>query len=333
VGDPRDIPWSPKVILRNALLAILMLLLILFPSVLFNSTYEENSAEVRGWFAFLNRPTVAIGRLRAKRWFKPVAFGLFFLLGALIYAFLSPGFGFHRSSLALFLGLLTGLVAVTLVAEVPVILYVRKRHGEEGQIRLLAGSLIVAVVCVAVSRLVHFQPGYLYGIIAGASFSAAVKDDEQGRGLAVGSAILLAVSIAAWLLWIPVKDAANQPGAGLPILVLDAVLVAIFVTGVEAVVIGLMPLRFLDGHKVFRWHRVWWAILFVVGAFALVHMLLRPGGGYFQTSKNTPLYTMLALFVVFGVVSVAFWAYFAFRKPRGGEPEAQAATADPAPGA
>jgi hypothetical protein len=329
VDDANGVPWTAAAMTRSALLAILLLLLILFPSILFNSTYEENYHEVRGWFRRRGRAGAPPGTpsrvaaLRSGPWFRPVAFLGFFAVSALLYGFLDPGFGFHRRSLALFLGLLAGLMVVTIVAELPMVMLLR-RHGDRGRIRLLGGSLVVGVLCVAASRLAHFQPGYLYGVIAGAAFQRELSREEAGRGVLVSAVVLLAASIGAWLAWIPVSHAANKPGAGLGVLVLDAVLAAMFVTGLEAVVIGLLPLRFLDGHKLFAWNRALWVILFAVGVFGFVHLLLRPGGGYLNHSGNTPIFTVVGLFLAFGLASVSFWAYFRFRKPR--EPQAEVAT-------
>src|SRR5262249_40250874 len=141
----------------------------------------------------------------------------------------------------------------------------------------------------------------------------------------------IASSIVAWLLWIPVSHAANHPGASIWLLILESVLAAVFVTGIEAAGVGLLPIRFLDGHKLFTWNRILWAIVFVLGAFGLIHLLLRPGGGYFgHNTNNTPMLTVIGLFVGFGVVSVAFWAYFRYRKPRG-EPDAGAGGAAGSP--
>jgi hypothetical protein len=252
----------------------------------------------------------------------------FFLLGALLYSFLSPSVGFNRRTLTLFLGLLVGLLLVTLLAELPVILLLRK-VTDRGRIRLLAGSLVVGVVCVAVSRLLHFQPGYLYGVVAGAAFQRELSKDEAGRSVLVASVVLLVSSVIAWLLWIPVSHAANHPGRSVWLLVLEAVLAAVFVTGIEATVIGLLPIRFLDGHKLYTWNRILWGFLFLLGAFGMIHLLLRPGSGYLNHSSNTPMFTVVALFLAFGVVSVAFWAYFRYRKPRG-EPEAGEPEAAPA---
>lgn len=329
VDDANGVPWSAGAVTRSALLAILLLLLILFPSILFNSTFEENYDEVRGWFRRGRRvggspgSPSRIAALWSRPWFRPLVFVGFFAMSALLYGFLDPGFGVHRRSLALFLGLLAGLMVVTIVAELPTVVLLR-RHGDRGRIRLLGGSLAVGVLCVAASRLAHFRPGYLYGVIAGATFQRELSREEAGRGVMFSAVILLAASVGAWLAWIPVSHAANKPGAGLGILVLDAVLAAVFVTGLEAVVIGLLPLRFLDGHKLFSWNRALWVILFVVGVFGFVHLLLRPGGGYLNHSGNTPMFTVLGLFLAFGVASVSFWAYFRFRKPR--EPRAEVAT-------
>jgi hypothetical protein len=64
--------------------------------------------------------------------------------------------------------------------------------------------------------------------------------------------------------------------------------------------------------------------LVAVGAVGVVHLLLRPGGGYLNHSGNTPIFTVVGLFLAFGLASVSFWAYFRFRKPR--EPQAEVST-------
>jgi hypothetical protein len=323
VDDVNGVPWTAAALTRSALLAILLLLLILFPSILFNSTLEEHYDEVRGWFrrgrrgpgAAPGAESTAVVPLWSRPGVRPVAFVGFFAVAALMYGFLDPGFGFHKRSVALYLGLLAGLVVVTLVAELPMVLLLRRRE-DRGNIRLLGGSLIVGIACVAASRLAHFRPGYLYGLVAGAAFQRHLSREEEGRGVLASAVVLLVASVGAWLAWIPVSHAANKPGASLGILVVDALLAAVFVTGLETVVIGLLPLRFLDGHKLYAWNRALWIVLFVVGTFGFVHLLLRPGGGYLTHTGNTPLLTIIGLFLAFGVASLAFWGYFRFRKPR-----------------
>lgn len=56
-----------------------------------------------------------------------------------------------------------------------------------------------------------------------------------------------------------------------------------------------------------------WAVLIGFGLFAFLHVLINPESGYLADSSRTPLITMLALLVSFGLLSVAFWSYFRFR--------------------
>ena len=62
---PADISLDPVVIATSAAAAAGIVLLIPFPSALFNSTVEENYDEIRGWFRFRRRrarPTDAMAR-------------------------------------------------------------------------------------------------------------------------------------------------------------------------------------------------------------------------------------------------------------------------------
>lgn len=85
------------------------------------------------------------------------------------------------------------------------------------------------------------------------------------------------------------------------------------VAGVELTVFGMLPLRFLPGEKVFRWNRRAWAALFGFGLFGFVHVLINPRSGYLADATRTPMLTIVALLLVFGIGSVVFWAYFRFR--------------------
>ncbi|MEA2588356.1 MAG: hypothetical protein QOH66_1283, partial [Actinomycetota bacterium] len=97
----------------------------------------------------------------------------------------------------------------------------------------------------------------------------------------------------------------------------DACLAAIFVAGLTTLVFSLIPLRFLEGTKVTRWSRKAWVALFAAGLFAFVHILLQqPSSGYVGHTQSNQKWVVIALFVGFGLFSVAFWAYFRFRPAR-----------------
>jgi len=57
------------------------------------------------------------------------------------------------------------LAVVTMGFGLPVLIYMRWKSGDKGELRVLPGTIILAAVCVFVSRVLHFQPGYLYGLI------------------------------------------------------------------------------------------------------------------------------------------------------------------------
>ncbi|MGH9024190.1 MAG: FGLLP motif-containing membrane protein, partial [Acidimicrobiia bacterium] len=187
------------------------------------------------------------------------------------------------------------------------------RYRQWGRLAVLPGSAVVAAACVGFSRLLHFLPGYLFGLIAGFTFRHEEDERTKGRLTAAGCLFILLVAIAAWIARGPVSTAAAGPGAGPGLFALEALLTAVFLLGLESLLFGLLPLRFLNGSKVVAWSRTAWAALFGLALFGSVHVLLAPGSGYVgSTSKRTTIGVVL-LYVGFGLGSFAFWAYFRYR--------------------
>jgi hypothetical protein len=308
LAQPDQVGTTADSLFLSALGALAMLLAIAFPSQLFNSTLDENYDEVRGWFGYHRPHQDDSVRHQA------VEFVGFVLLGGLLYGLLSPDLAFDRSSAALVLGLSVSLVVVSLGFRVPHMFYVHHRDGEWGRLRVLPGTAVVAVGCVVVSRLVGFQPGYLYGLIAGLAIRRRLATDTTGALTAVSAVSVFALSFAAWFARVPVTAAAAGENASIWLIALEACLAAISVLGIETVVICLIPLRFVEGSKLAAWSRTAWALVFGLAAFGFVHVLLRPDSGY--VASNASRATVVILFVVFGLVSVGFWAYFRFRPAR-----------------
>ena len=164
------------------------------------------------------------------------------------------------------------------------------------------------------TRLTNFQPGYLYGLVVAVVVASEVSVAVEGKAMATAAASTLLVAVAAWfgLLW---ADGLGSAGSdpGLPIIALQTAFVMAVVAGVELTFFGMLPLRFLPGEKVFRWNRPVWAALLGCGIFAFVHVIINPRSGYLADSNRTPMVTIVALLMFFGLSSVAFWAYFRFR--------------------
>jgi hypothetical protein len=68
--------------------------------------------------------------------------------------------------------------------------------------------------------------------------------------------------------------------------------------------------------RIAHWSHTAWALLYAGSLSAFVHILLRPGTGYVSDARESPTAVAVALFIAFGVLSVAFWAYFQIRPRR-----------------
>jgi hypothetical protein len=314
IRTPRQVPMSLRAIGRSSLLALVLIVFITFTSQIFDSTFKANYDEIVGWFSsghqMLDRMLRPVSKRLAGWW------GLAFLapVAAVLYAFLDPHFNLSKApSQALVLGIAGSLVAITLAHELSAAAFIKSRYGDIGHLRVFPASLAAAAACVAISRLIKFEPGYLYGILAGVAFRKELAKADEGRALAVAKVTTLVLSLAAWIAWIPVSERAARPGAALGLLVADALLAAVFVTGLEALAFGLMPMTFLDGHSIKSWSTLAWAALFGLSMLGFIHILLNPNSGYLHTSSSIPLLTVVGLFVGFGLFSICFWAYFRFR--------------------
>ena len=307
--DPRDVSTDPRLLASNGLAAFLVALLIIFPSNLFNATLAANYEETMGWLGpirLVGRRTAGFaGRLPAR-----LRLALFLSATAVIAGLLDPGFGLNLHSVPIFAGMLAALTFGTLFTGRLGAFYVRWRMHLNHHLRIRPAGLLVAVACVAISRAAHFSPGYLYGVISGPQLERDLNARDEGQTLAFTFAATFFISIAAWLTWIPVKWAADQTSL-VPFIALDVLLAAIFVGGIEGILFGLIPVRFQPGEKLRRWNWPFWLCMLLVSLFTLFHVLLRPR----PTSNLTPFVTVFTLFLLFGGASVAFWAYFRFRKP------------------
>lgn len=350
VPDPFHITLDPVVVAQSVALTAGVIVLVPFPSALFNNTLEENYVEVMGWVTRLQarakrlwdrliawiRKQVASRRApptgvppptqpmsdqsfvtsaAADPWQSPLRIAGFVLLTALLYAFLDPTFGFSLNSLAELAGLALGLFAVVLAWGVPLLIMSRRDHFELS-VRALPATLIVGVACVLISRFANFQPGYLYGLIVGFFMAHGLDERIEGRTKAVAAATTLVVALAGWIVLALLRGSAG--GADFGAVLLEAAAVTVVVAGLENAVFAMLPLRFMPGEAVFKWDRRVWIALMAIGLFGFVHVLLNPaaGAGYLADSTRTSFVTLILLLAFFGIASVLFWAYFRFRPKR-----------------
>jgi hypothetical protein len=246
----------------------------------------------------------------------------------------SEDLGPDEATLAQGVGYLLAVPLVAVVLEMPGGFYSRwkRRTGDrsrdhkqhEPQWRVLPAALFVAGFLAVLSRLADFSPPYVYGLIAvyiGAdrvlkNLNSKEAEEERGRRTLIGMFCLFAASVVAWLVWTPLDRAFHHQGLeGFGWLVLDAFLATFFLLALEAVVFGMIPLTFLKGQEVWRWEPAMWIAVFLPVAFVYLNVQFVAGAGEaVDLSMREILLAKMVkaavLFVIFGILSFAFWAYF-----------------------
>ena len=85
---------------------------------------------------------------------------------------------------------------------------------------------------------------------------------------------------------------------------------AIFVGGIEGLLFVLLPLRFTDGEKIFRWYRWLWFPLFGVAAFLFCWVVLNPQAKAFDAVLEGRVIFIACLVGIYAILATGFWAYF-----------------------
>ncbi|MGH9122797.1 MAG: FGLLP motif-containing membrane protein [Acidimicrobiales bacterium] len=308
LNQPREVTLTAKSIGISLLAALILFILLAFPAQVFNSTLIEHYEEVRGWFG-LRRPVTEVVQDVNQR----LLFPIFVVVGGILFALLTPEFGFNLSTLALVLGLGIAVLVTTIGLAVPTFLYFGVRRHERGRVLVMPGTLLVGGMFVLVSRLIDFQPGYLYGVLAIFLFRSELDRRREGV-LAAASALL--VMVAAFLLWwlrVPLAGS-TMAHPGFWSVVLESAIGGAFVMGVESTVVAMLPMRYLDGERIKAWSRVVWAVLMVLAISTVIQVLVQPGTGYVGHASAAAKLSVLGLYLVFAAFSFSFWAYFRFRE-------------------
>jgi hypothetical protein len=308
---PSEVDFSAKVVSTNVALALGLALAFGFLSTLFNNTLKENEDELRGWLSPLTarisvkRQPVG-GEVRRRPWWFTL---VLLVITTLIYAFLDFTFAFNAQGMMFLLSLFISVAITTYVYEGLQAFLGIRLYGLQGYMRAFPVAALIAIGCVILTRLVRFQPGYLFGFVAAYVLVSGEDFDEEattGQGavlVLVPAVVMLAVSIVAWLL--------SGPLAGVNLL--RSLLVTTFVSGLEGVLFSLVPLSFLDGEVLFRGNRVAWLGGFAFAAYWFFQILLNPRSGYLDAFTQNNVVVTLILLALCGVITGAFWLFFRLR--------------------
>ena len=152
-------------------------------------------------------------------------------------------------------------------------------------------------------------------MIGGLAFSSELRGKIEGRLAVLTSLFVLLVALSAWFVWVPVSHAAASPGAGFWVVAAEAALGGTFLAGLVSLVVGLLPLRELDGSTVKSWSMAGWVAVYLVGVYAYVQLILRPAAAT-GPDPHGQMWKALVAAGVFAALCISFWAYFRFRSRR-----------------
>lgn len=317
-----EISFDPTVLIKSFLLGLLLLLLILFPAEVFNSTLQSNYDEVTGWFkrGWLKGFTRGFGLNKIVNGINGlptiIAVVIFSALGALLNSQVSPGFELNKANLSLVAGVFLTILVITVFYDLMRGFYLKRRFGVKSKLRTHALGLITALLMIIVSRVANFLPGYMYGIFTGLIYASSLNDEQDGEGLAAATWWLIGLAFIGWFALIPVKAAASAAEPSFLILTAQAMLSSLWTSTLTLLVFGMIPIRFLYGEQVKKWNRNGWLLIYVIGIMLFVHTLLDPAQSFYGKSDKVSLISILILFVGFAVLSFLFWGYFRYRPSR-----------------
>lgn len=309
-------PQSVNITIAQVVIALLLggavIVLIGFPAEFVNKTIEANEEEINSWFGRVKGPLSTIGAsLKPWQWFAVVCG-----LTAVLTTFVDPLAGLNSATLVTLLSFVIAVPLTTLVYSGIREMFTRRISGVPGIIHTIPRALTLAVIMTVVSRIAGFQPGYVYGLVAGyvGLRERRLSAKRDGRTVIAGSAALFALSALAWVALGSVHADAGLPGASFPLRLADGVLCATFLLGVQTLVFGLIPLRFLDGHVLREWNVRVWAMSYAPGIVLFILLLGLNSQTAAQRGVAGGLISSLVLFVAFGVASMLFWAFFRLRR-------------------
>ena len=315
ISLPVNISTDVGVVGTNIGLALLTMIVMLATAAVFNQTLEENDEEIRAVMRWLAKPfTVVAGAvafLSGDSWVNRLMGPLSVMgLAALLYAFEDPSFGLNNETVVLTLSFLAAFIVLTYVYDGGQLL-VTNRYGLPAAIRIFPAGVALAVIFVALTRIQGFQPGLVFGFVAAHTLTAPVvmTREQKGHQILWPSLALLAVSVAAWLLASPARDLAeggDSMWAALP----EGIAIGVFLAGIESLFLSMIPIKFMDGHKLMSWNKFAWLGVVVASGFLFWHAMMNQEreslNALGQTSTATVVILMVSALLIAGATNMFF---------------------------
>jgi hypothetical protein len=313
--SPTQINLSAKNLGEDGLLVLLLAALLYLPVTIFDKATEKNHDTISRW---MSRPHAALVFLMTPFRGHPVITLLAgVLLSTILYSFVEPGFPGEPGALYYAIGMLAGfaLVSVVFFETWRAVLRKLEPHAH-GHWVIYPPYVILAGLFVLFARLAHFIPGVVIGTVAEYEPAKPLSTRTAGIRVAVTYGALMVLGLAAWFAWIPVEHSASRAGASPLILMLDSALAITFVSALESVAFGLIPMTFLDGNDLYKWSKPLWLGMWGAALAWFTVVVLHPALGTYHGLSGSHAVWLVVLFSGLMVIAVTTWGFFRVRDAR-----------------
>lgn len=288
-------------VVLSALLTIVLVLLIAFPTTLLNSAAEQGSDRFSAWWRRRRHrgeppdPTSSSG---APWWWAAGG-----VLGAgVISSFVDPQFGLNAGSVRTVFSIFVGFAVEVVLGWVVVVWLVRRTMpAATASFVFRPFSLGLVAAAVAVTRVTGFEPGIIFGLVAGVGFASLAGHSAEAKAALAPLGYGAVVALFAWSAFHLVDQATSTTGV-----FMAEALSAMAVAGLAALPIALFPVPGMPGAVVFAWSRRAWLAFYAFGLFAFFVVLLPTP--YAWDEVGWTLKAWVIGYLVYLAFAVAAWA-------------------------
>ncbi|GGN49396.1 hypothetical protein FHR83_008778 [Actinoplanes campanulatus] len=327
-----DVSLDPSLLLLVAAMAVLLFILVAFPSDVFNKTYENRREEIHGAIRALG----VKHRSRMPSWLQATLL-IVTAVGAALLSGKGEGPAAQLPDGNWALNMAAVLIAVPLVMAAysgPGEIYLWRIRGR-ATLYVPPVALAVGVACAVFSQVCELNPTYAYGLFCtfilfrGRKPANRIEPTEAQRAYGVlwsvaGLGALIALGYIGFSAnW----ENAHSANAGWHTVLFDAVAYWVVVLGAESLVFALIPMRFLDGRTVAGWRLLAWMPLQIAAGFFFWYVIQRRGEVNGLRPTGDEWLRAMGFFLLFGLAAMTFWGYFQWK----GRPTAGFSTRPMAP--
>jgi MFS family permease len=287
--------------------AVFLMLIVGYPGAVLGGVISDRYDSILEWVQKRrgNRtpPSAREVQSRRPRWL--VVLGLVF--ASLIAGFVDPAFGFNPMSLRV---LLTSLLSLAIFnfAAWGLVSAVMRRIAPEAKpiLGFRWGSLVLLALAVVIARALQFEPGIVFGLVAGLVFAVSLTATRKAIVVLLGSGFALAISLLAWVGYSIVSPISVATPGNLALVSASELLSGLTLEGISALPLALLPLLALDGAAIFAWKKWVWALSYVVGISAFMIVILTIPQAWGEIGGDFGRWVLI--YLIFGAIAIAVWA-------------------------